>query len=644
MKKDFLGNNPENKIAQLIEKHYGFMPYKEQLKAGAALSKEKIVNQHTGEGKTISILIGVLFLLNQGHKVYVVTANDYLSKRDYEDSKKLYEELGLVSVFFAEGIGGSTYAYKNADVIYATGHTLIFDYLRGIKADYDAVIIDEIDYILVECANHDFSVSTGDSKVSMPKELFDTCLRLSELFTYIEKTAKTKEEDLLFDYNKQYDYIVDKVLNQVSITTRGYLALEKMFGEETDNLLLIDILHATLTVKHFYRKNEDYIIEDGRLIIIDSASGRKSPNSSNELLIQTAIEEKEGLPLTDKDLLHNTCSYTVFFTLFKKLSGISGTTSFVPYDFMEIYGKETIKIKDHYKSRRQEFYEEYETDKERLKRVKELTKAYKDPVLIITDSDMESHELFRELMGIKERLFILDNNDLEDEEGILSQIQHENTILISSKIVGRGTDIKVLNDWDELIVIIPRRLYSERAERQAIGRTGRNGRKGTAYILSSKEDEIYKLAKGSRESIKALQDRYEQMQFMQRKHIYLRNKIFFDLDRQVVEFFETLSDYETLFKIAKESEIEIAKDFFNQKHGPVSDYYRDLLLYVYKKRCPVYQSQYIYYNDVMPRALYDNTFHERVKENALFFKNIIAEVALISLAGKFNGSGQERIS
>ena len=469
MRAGFLGNSPEEKISELIEKHYGFSPYKEQIKAGKALAKGKIVNQHTGEGKTISILIGALLLLNEGRKVYIVTANDYLSRRDYDDSKKLYEELGLSSVSFSEGTGGSEYAYKNADVIYATGHTLIFDYLRGIKANYDAVIIDEIDYILVECANHDFSVSTGDSKVKMPKDLFDTCLRLSEIFTFAEKTASTKVEDLLFDYNKQYDYVVDSVQNQISITTRGYEALEKMFGEETDNLLLIDILHAVLTVKHFYKKDRDYIIENGKLVIIDSASGRKSPNSSNELLIQTAIEEIEGLPLTDKDLLHNTCSYTVFFTLFKEMSGISGTTSYVPYDFIEIYGKETIKIKDHYKSRRQEFFEEYKTSDERLKRVKELVSAYKDPVLIITDSDKKSQDLYKALEDIDKRLLILDNNDLEDEEGILSEIKHEETVLISSKIVGRGTDIQVLNDWDELIVILPERMHSERAERRLNG-------------------------------------------------------------------------------------------------------------------------------------------------------------------------------
>lgn len=617
-------------ISSIIETYYGFKPYPEQEKAGKALSEGKIVNQNTGEGKTISILIAALYLLKAGHKVFIVTSNDYLSQRDYTASKELFKALGIKTIYLEEGIGGTKYAYEKADVIYATGQTLIFDYLRGIEVEYDAVIIDEIDYILVECANHDFSVSAGETKISLPKEIFKICQELSESLVPIDKKADTKEEDILFDFNKQADYIIDYTKNSVSITSRGFELLEKMFGPATDNLLLIEALQATLIVKHFYIKNINYIVEDNKIVIIDNASGRKSPEASNETFIQTAIEQKEGVTITQKPLLHNTCSYTVFFTLFKHLSGISGTTAYVPYDFAEIYGKETKKIKDHFPSRRKLFVEEFETDVQRIKRINEIIQLSPNPVLIITDSDERSQQIAANLPEKEKTILVLDNYDLDKESELLEQCKSKDTVLISSQIVGRGTDITLPSEYDELIVILSTRLMSERAERQAIGRTGRNGKPGTAYILTSKDDRIFNYSKNGKESIKKMQDRYEQVQFNTRKYLYMRNKVFFDLDRQALEYFKTVKTYAELIPTINRCNLPIREAVVSllKEKGDfeVSDYHREIFIYSYKNSRPYYQNQYIYHNDTMPEAFYKNTFYERTSENMVFFSEIVTDV------------------
>lgn len=631
--------------SSLITKHIGLEPYEEQLHAAIELTRGSIVNQNTGEGKTISILIAAIILANRGHKVFIVTSNDYLSKRDYQYSRPIFNELGRMSLFFSEGIGGTDDLYDTADVIYATGETLIFDYLRGIKAEYDFAIIDEVDYILVESAGHDFSVSDGKNLISLPYDVFEMCKSLAEYFSFAEKTESVPKEDVLFDYNYEYDYVIDRVSRSVSITERGYRKLESMYGPAEDNMMLIEAMLATLTVKHFYIRDSEYIVSGGKIEIIDASSGRVMPGGSNGEMIQTAIEVKEQVPLTGKALLSNTCSFTVFFTVFEKFAGISGTSSYVPYDFDTIYGKETVSIKDHFPNQRQEYYEYLKDDEERIERILELIEG-DGPFLLVGDSDARTKKLINAIeRKTNKHVFTLENENIEQETEILESIKSKDAVLISSKIVGRGTDIVLPESYENgLTVILTIRYLSERAEKQIIGRTGRNGKKGLAYILTSLDDVVFGLRSGldrqvDEELVKRFQADYEQKAFAVRKHIYIRSKLFFDIDRAITERLESFTSFEEILDFVKGHDSRRCSDCKKAVEVKIrlgcsySMYHKSIVMETYRKLKPIYQAQFISFNDSMASSLYDiNGFYERSKEYLEQGIDMIAWTISVALA------------
>ena len=536
-----MSNQVVDAISDLIEEHTGLKPYKEQIQAAKELAKGNIVDQKTGEGKTLSIFIALLMALRDGHKVYISTSNDYLSERDYRYSLGLLNKLGYKSTFFKESIGGTDQEYKNADAIYATGETLIFDYLRGIKADYDFCIIDEIDYILVESANHDFSVSSSDSNVIMPISMFIACKKIADVLSYKVKNDTVNHEIYLFDMQEEADVLIEHAKRRTEITTSGYRKINLLLGKNAKDPLWIDVLRSTIDAKCLCHRNQQYIVEDGKIIIINDSNGRKSIGGSNGPLLHTAIEVKENVPITEKSVLHNTCSYPVFFSMFRTLTGLSGTTSYVPYDFDIIFQKKVKKIKEHNPCIRKEIYEYFTDETERLERIKKLSEEIPGPVLIITGSDDESIHIRNHLKDSSKNVVLLDNSNLTEETDIINNAGEKNNILISSIIVGRGTDIQT-EVPEGLTCILARRFPSERLERQIIGRTGRNGKKGTCYILACADDVVFDLqykeksGRPTEKYIKKLQDRYEQIMFDTRKHIYVRSKLFFDQDAAIKDY------------------------------------------------------------------------------------------------------------
>jgi len=629
-------------ICNIIKAFTGLYPYKEQIQAAKEIYKGNVVDMKTGEGKSLTILVAILMVHREGRKIYVSTSNDYLSKRDYEYSKPLLEALEVKSVFLAESVGGEDPAYKNNDVIYATGETLIFDYLRGVRADYDFVIIDEIDYILVESANHDFSVtSESELKTILPINVFKACAKIAEKLSVVVVDETIVREDIMFDYQAKHDVILYKVQKNIEITTRGYIKIAILLGKNYEDPVWREILLATLHAKYHFIRNEQYIIENGKIIIISDANGRKMPNGSNDICIQTAMELKENLPITAKSILTNTCSFPVFFSIFKTLTGISGTTSFVPFDFDVIYKKQVKVIKEHFPNQRKEIFEYYKTEIEKRQRIYELVHIIENPILLVTDSDKESQAMKYLLTGGKnnKNIYVLDNITLEEEKKLLETVKYKNAVLISSKIVGRGTDITVNDDIKGgLVVILTKRLLSERSERQIIGRTGRNGKEGTCYIMASSEDPIfameYKRKVPTEKYIKKLQKRYERHSFEQRKHIYIRSKLFFDQDKAIKDTLENFISIEHLRLYVYESPITKARqntiriiEKMPELNFSFHKMHKTLLVHLYMKHRPYFQNQFITYNDAMSTTLYNtDLFSDRCHEYVSTGRDIILEV------------------
>lgn len=639
---------------EIIKKHTGLYPYDEQIQAAKYLYKGDIVDMKTGEGKTIACLLAMLMAARDGRKVYLATSNDYLSERDYEYSRPILEELGIKSVFLKASIGGEEETYKAANVIYATGETLIFDYLRGIKADYDFAIVDEIDYVLVECANHDFSVADehDDNKIEMPENIYRRCLSISNVLSYSIKKETTKKIDYLFDMQHEADVIVDHPKHIIEITTRGYEKLEKILGNNAKDTVFLETMQATLLAKFFYIRDVHYIVEGDNIVVINESNGRKSIGGSNDISIQTAIEIKENVQVTTKSLLHNTCSFPVFFSLFKTLTGVSGTAALVPYDFSVIFNKNVRKVKEHFPNKRKEIFEYIKTDDERITRIEEIISKGKGPFLVVSASDKRSKFLidrFQKTMSEK-TLLLLDNHTLSQEKEILENIKTQNAVLFSSKIVGRGTDISLPDSFEDgLIVILTERFFSERAERQIIGRTGRNGKPGKCYVLTSRTDKLFLLEHKEKQwkrekYIKGLQKKYEGNMFEGRKHIYARSKLFFDQDAAIKDVLEKFASYEEILKFAqsqvpanqdhvltkKRAELLLRKMINNDI--PLLSVHKEIFACEYARLRPYYQQQFLQYNDVMADTLYNNDgFYYRCKEYIGFGKNILLEAIVSSL-------------
>lgn len=642
-------------IKEMIQIATGLAPYKEQEKAAKLLYKGNIVDMKTGEGKTLVIFMAVLMAVRDGRKVYVVTSNDYLSERDYDYSKPLLDSLGIKSVFLKASVGGETETYTEHQVIYATGETLIFDYLRGIKPDYDFAIVDEIDYILVECANHDFSVSENrdDGKVYMPIDQFKVSQSIANVLTSHVKKETYKKEEYLFDLQYKADLLLNNAQRGIEITERGYGTLRSIVGNKVEDPIFMEILLATLTVRYYYLRDVNYIVNGDKIIIINDSNGRTSVDGSNDICIQTAIEVKENVPVTAKALLHNTCSYPVFFSIFKTLTGISGTTSYVPYDFDVIYSKNVKKVKEHFKSQRREIFMYYQNDEDRLHEIIEIVQNESNPILIVSSSDKRSSliaDLLRENTHGKD-IMILDNFSLHREKELLESVKSENAVLISSKIVGRGTDIEVPKSFESgLIVILTERLFSERAERQIVGRTGRNGNKGTCYIMTSFDDKIFDLEYKDKKLptekyVRKLQKRYEQLQFDMRKHIYIRSKLFFDQDKAIRDRLNEFKTYEEIkaFTIKQEPSSEKDKALKQQTlllldkaiayEFQFLDVHNKILIKKYELIRPYFQQQFLQYNDSMANTLYDTDgFYHRCQEYVETGRMIVIEAVALMLA------------
>ena len=601
----------------LIEEKTGFKMYDEQVKAAISMYQDNIVNLTTGGGKTLVILLAALLYLRDNRKVYVISANDYLVKRDYDFAKEIYKDLNKKASVILGPHGGTTAVYETSNIIYASGQTLVFDFLRGVHTDYDVALIDEIDFILVESAAHTFAVSTEDSYVKPMEGVYRFAMGVADILTPIKKENWTKQEDELFNFQYEADVILDMDRQQPYLTKRGYAQIASINEDLYEYKIFIEALLSCLYAKYFLKKNEHYMVKDKEILLIDIDTGRIGYDCHFDICIQTALEIKENIPVQNSFLLKNEISYSVFFTLFKTIVGISGTADCVPYDFGELLGKSVKSQKPHFKVNRKEIYEYFETDEERRERVTELVKKTDEPILLITSSDKktgEYYEIFKDTP--QKKVYFLDNTNLNMEKKLLSSLKEKGTVLISSKIVGRGTDI-VPNENSGLVVILAERLKSARAEKQLIGRTGRNGVPGICYILTAKEDELfsYSLKKNyslDEKNIQSLQRMHEARQYDMRRYLYLRDKAFFDIDKDVTSKLERISSYREMIPYVEDDEVAYKKleEILSEGYAFLPTY-RNIIRSEYCQLKPFFQAQFQTHTDIMAfQFLSDQYFNE----------------------------------
>ena len=440
-------------IREAADRVLGMRPYPVQLIGGVVLHQGRIAEMKTGEGKTLVAILPCYLNALTGKGVHVVTVNEYLAKRDSEWMGKVYRYMGLTVGLIIPGMTPQqrreSYA---ADITYCTNNELGFDYLRDNMAIYKSelvqrghnfAIVDEVDSILIDEARTPLIISgkgEDSSKLYEMADYFVSTLR-KQVF------AKTEDKEVQDDYD--CDYIVDEKSRTVSLTASGIAKAEKYFGVENladpENATLSHHINQAMKARSLMKKDIDYVVKDGQIIIVDEFTGRLMYGRRYNEGLHQAIEAKEGVKVASESKILATITFQNFFRLYGKLSGMTGTALTEEEEFATIYKLDVVEIPTNKPVIRQDHPDVvYKTEMGKyraiIRQVKECY-AKGQPVLVGTIS-IEKSELLSKLLkkeGIPHNVLNAKYHELEAQ--IVAQAGHLGAVTIATNMAGRGTDI-----------------------------------------------------------------------------------------------------------------------------------------------------------------------------------------------------------
>ena len=434
----------------------GMRHFDVQLIGGIILHQGRIAEMKTGEGKTLVATLPVYLNALSGDGVHVVTVNDYLAKRDSEWMGKLYKFLGLTVGLCINGMDpDAKRAAYAADVTYGTNNEFGFDYLRdnmviykeqAVQRKLNYAIVDEIDSILIDEARTPLIISGRADKSSDLYKKADSFVKRLQAKIIVEEDVKDLDQA---EDNEKYDYIVDLKAKSATLTEKGTKKAEQAFGVENlndlDNSELVHHINQALRANGVMKKDIDYIVKDGEVLIVDEFTGRIMYGRRYNNGLHQAIEAKENVKIADESKTLATITFQNYFRMYDKLSGMTGTAMTEEAEFEEIYNLDVIEIptnkpmirKDNndiiYKNERAKFKAVVEDIKESNKKGQ--------PVLVGTVSVEKSEKLSSILKkeGIKHE--VLNAKYHEKEAAIVAQAGKFGAVTISTNMAGRGTDI-----------------------------------------------------------------------------------------------------------------------------------------------------------------------------------------------------------
>ena len=440
----------------------GLKPYPVQLIGGIVLHQGRIAEMKTGEGKTLVAILPCYLNALTGRGVHVVTVNDYLAKYQSEWMGKVYRYMGLTIGLVIPGMQSAErrVAYA-ADITYCTNNELGFDYLRDNMAIYKSelvqrghafAIVDEVDSILIDEARTPLIISgkgEDSSKLYEMADYFVSTLR-KQVF------AKTEDKEVHDDYD--CDYFVDEKSRTVSLTARGIAKAEKYFGVEnladTENATLSHHLNQAMKARGLMKRDIDYVVKDGQIIIVDEFTGRLMYGRRYNEGLHQAIEAKEGVTVAGESKTLATITFQNFFRLYDKLSGMTGTALTEKEEFEAIYALDVVEIPTNKPVIRQDHSDVvYKTELGKFRAIIRQVKECHDkgqPVLVGTVS-IEKSEILSKLLkreGIPHH--VLNAKHHEQEAGIVAQAGKFGAVTIATNMAGRGTDIMLGGNADFL--------------------------------------------------------------------------------------------------------------------------------------------------------------------------------------------------
>ncbi|MCM2307287.1 MAG: preprotein translocase subunit SecA [Sulfuritalea sp.] len=530
----------------------GLRHFDMQLIGGMVLHYGKIAEMRTGEGKTLTATLAVYLNAIPGKGVHLITVNDYLAKRDAEWMGRIYRFLGLsVGINLSQMPHDEKQAAYAADITYGTNNEFGFDYLRDnmvysaderVQRGLNYAIVDEVDSILIDEARTPLIIS---GQAEDHTELY---VRMNAVPPMLEKGEAAKGEGEV----DTGDYTVDLKSHQVLLTEAGHEKAEEILARlgmlaegsslyEPANILLIHHLYAALRAHNLYHRDQQYVVQDGEVVIVDEFTGRLMAGRRWSDGLHQAVEAKEGVAIQAENQTLASITFQNYFRMYGKLAGMTGTADTEAYEFHQIYGLETVVVPTNRPMiRKDENDQIYRTAPEKYAAIIADIRACHgrgQPVLVGTTS-IENSELLSELLN-KEKLphQVLNAKQHAREAEIVAEAGRPGMITIATNMAGRGTDIvlggniekptsairddetlsaaekeartaALKAEWQKvhnqvlaaggLHIIGSERHESRRIDNQLRGRSGRQGDPGSSRFYLALDDSLLKIFAGER--------------------------------------------------------------------------------------------------------------------------------------------------
>ncbi|MBQ8210774.1 MAG: preprotein translocase subunit SecA [Clostridia bacterium] len=435
----------------------GMKPFPVQILGGIVLHQGRIAEMKTGEGKTLVATLPAYLNALAGKGVHIVTVNDYLARHGSEWMGKVYRFMGLTVGLIVQGADrDEKKAAYDADITYGTNNEMGFDYLRDnmvpykemrVQRGHSFAIVDEVDSILIDEARTPLIISGRGDKSSDLYRQADSFVRTLKEKRIKELDSKQEIDDQAED--DSYDYIVDEKAKSATFTKNGIAKAESWFNLENlmdaENLTLQHHLNQALKARGVMKKDIDYVVKDGQVLIVDEFTGRIMIGRRYNEGLHQAIEAKEGVNVRSESKTLATITFQNYFRLYSKLSGMTGTAMTESDEFQEIYGLDVIAIPTNMPMIRVDQTDAfYKTENAKFGAIVDLIKelnAKGQPVLIGTVSIEKSEQLSKILKknGIKHNVLNAKYHDKEAE--IIAQAGKLGAVTIATNMAGRGTDI-----------------------------------------------------------------------------------------------------------------------------------------------------------------------------------------------------------
>lgn len=553
-----------------------------QILGGVVLHQGKISEMKTGEGKTLTATLALYLNALTGRGVHLVTVNDYLAQRDSHEMGKLYNWLGLsVGCIVSNMDDDERKKAYEADITYGTNNEFAFDYLRDnmkfdlndyVQREHHFCIVDEVDSILIDEARTPLLISgpsEGDTR----------------LYGVVNKVIP--------QLTKDKHYTVDEKQRSAVLTEEGIIKVQEILGignlYEVKNIEVLHHVNQSLRAHTLFKNEVDYVVRDGKVIIVDEFTGRMKEGSRWSDGLHQAVEAKEGVEVKSENQTLASITFQNYFRLYSKLSGMTGTADTEADEFMKIYNLEVVVIPTNLPMVREDMadvvYASRRAKYEAVSTLIEECHKKGQPVLVGTIS-IESSELISKVLsskGIKHEVLNAKNHAREAE--IVAMAGQRGGVTIATNMAGRGTDIKLTPETKELgglFIIGTERHESRRIDNQLRGRSGRQGDPGKSKFFLSLEDDLMRIFGSDR--IKGIMTKLGMKDDEPIEHSMITNAIAkaqkkveshnFDIRKHLLDFDNVMNEQrKVIYKIRRdilndESNKELVHDFIEEvSHG-----------------------------------------------------------------------------